>query len=51
MISDKIKTITLRFRDLSKDTIALHKAIIDKKVLFGGDGGQKQKKPLQIMLL
>ena len=30
MISDKIKTITLRFRDLSKDTIALHKAIIDK---------------------
>lgn len=31
MISDKIKTITLRFRDLSKDTIALHKAIIDKK--------------------
>lgn len=31
MISDKITTITLRFRDLSKDTIALHKKIIDKK--------------------
>lgn len=42
---EKIKTIILRYRDLSnKNTIELHKKLLIAKDLFGGVGGQSHKR-------
>lgn len=45
----EFKTIILRFRDLvteKGETISNHKKIIEKKRLFGGDGGARAMRKL-----